>query len=479
MLLKEFEFGYADASKEYIYAKDLFDLSFHDPNDYIDKLINGNKYMVVGRKGVGKTAILSKIKFITDKQEDNYSEVLSLSNLEYNTFKKTKIDKDVQGSNKYKRSWEFLLLLSIVKQFYKSNSVENELFLELVGFLESIGININDAKIKSDVTFLSKLKLGTNIHIFKAELEKDFSEDVSDYSFNIGFLIEKIKEVLETIHLPDYKLFLLIDGLDDVLRYKVDQHEIIKGLIRAIDELNIFLYELDVYIKIILSVREDILNELNDPDMNKIKRDGSINVDWRNKQGDLMDLVRKRLIYSGLPEAESHKYFENLFSLRMGKKYTWDYIFDRTLFKPRDILQFFITCQDIYPENDRITKGELKDCIKRYSNDYLIEEMKDELSGFIEDEYIQILPEIFKQIGNKDFKINDFSEFISEQIDISQSKVNNLITLLYSAGYIGQLIRSKDRTSVQFKYRNPGSRLDFGNNLILHYGIKAGLGIAL
>lgn len=486
MLLKDFNFGFADASKEYLYIKDLFDRGFHDPNKNVEKLLEGPKYMIVGRKGVGKTALLSKIKFLTENNTNSHSEVMSLSSLEYNTFKKTKIDKDVLGSNKYKSSWEFILLISIVKQLFKNEVVENDKFLNLITFIESIGIDVSDTKIKRDVTFLNKLKMGANLHVIKAEIEKDFNESADDFSYNLNYLNEKIKYTLEQIYLPDYKLYLLIDGLDDVLRYRVDQHEIIKSLIRSIDELNLFFYDLDINIKVILSIREDILTELSDPDMNKIKRDGSINVDWSSKQNDLIDLVKKRLVFSGLDEYEAQEYLDNIFNKKMRRTDTWSYIFDRTLFKPRDILQFFIICQEIYPDNDKISPGELKDAIKRYSNDYLIEEMKDELSGFIKEDYIQTLPEVFKQIGNKDFKKDDFKKYfddVGKSNQLSESDVNMILTSLYSSGYIGQLIRTKShqgsRTSVQFKYRNPSARLDFRNDFIIHYGIKAGLGIAL
>ena len=50
MLLKEYKFGYADATKELIIEPEIFEKAFYDSHNILDKLMNSWKYMLVGRK---------------------------------------------------------------------------------------------------------------------------------------------------------------------------------------------------------------------------------------------------------------------------------------------------------------------------------------------------------------------------------------------------------------------------------------------
>ena len=61
MLLSEYKFGYADATKELMIEPEIFEKAFYDPHNILDKLMNSWKYMLVGRKGI--MAQLSRQKF--------------------------------------------------------------------------------------------------------------------------------------------------------------------------------------------------------------------------------------------------------------------------------------------------------------------------------------------------------------------------------------------------------------------------------
>ncbi|NGC23432.1 hypothetical protein G0X79_12850, partial [Staphylococcus aureus] len=137
MKLKDFTFGFADAEKEYARERGIFKDSFFDPKGVTEQLLNTQKFMIVGRKGVGKTAFLSKIKYLSDHQDNLYTYSLKLNDFEYSTFSKTSIEKNTMGTQKYKDSWDFLMLLLITKILYENFShCENENLIELLSFLE-------------------------------------------------------------------------------------------------------------------------------------------------------------------------------------------------------------------------------------------------------------------------------------------------------------------------------------------------------
>lgn len=62
MKLKDYKIGFADATKELKQAPEIFQNAFYDPKNMIDELKNGYKYMIVGRKGVGKSAVSAKLQ---------------------------------------------------------------------------------------------------------------------------------------------------------------------------------------------------------------------------------------------------------------------------------------------------------------------------------------------------------------------------------------------------------------------------------
>lgn len=61
MELQDYQFGYADAAKEFTLVPQIFEDAFYDPRSIVDKLINDWKFILIGRKGVGKSAFSSKI----------------------------------------------------------------------------------------------------------------------------------------------------------------------------------------------------------------------------------------------------------------------------------------------------------------------------------------------------------------------------------------------------------------------------------
>lgn len=401
--LNEFTFGFADAEKEYAREREIFNHSFFDPKKIVGQLLNTQKFMIVGRKGVGKTAFLSKIKYLSDNEENLYTYSLKLNDFEYSTFSKTSIEVNTMGTQRYKDSWDFLILLLIAKILYKNFSHnENEHLIELMTFLEEIGFNNLDLRdYKKDVKQLTRLKKGFKFSDIGASFEKEFGYKPDSFIEQMSMLNSKIMDIVTNSYNGYNQVYILIDGLDDILRYKKEQLSILTSLIRSVNYLNDKFYEYKARFKIILSIREDILDKVTDPDLNKIKRDGAVRLDWSRNTDDLKSILELRLMYSGLKKGDASLFLENLFPNKIRNKKSWDYILDQTLYKPRDILQFMITCQELFPEENFLKFSQFKEAIKSYSSDYFINEMKDELSGTSDDETINILPQIFKSIGNK------------------------------------------------------------------------------
>ena len=227
-----------------------------------------------------------------------------------------------------------------------------------------------------------------------------------------------------------------------------------------------------------------IFYHVNDPDLNKIIQDGALYLNWSDKLDDLRELINLRFGVNGIPSDEACKCWEKIFPPKIRGKKTWEYVLDYTLYKPRDVLQFLKYCQMIYPENEKLTLSETLNVLKTYSNKYFLEEMKNELSGFIDDELIYEIPSIFRKLGGRAFSLVEIQKLANEnnvKREVSVDETKMLLLYLFEAGYIGQLLdNGKNRKrSVIFKYRHPTARIDYYQQFITHQGLHSGLGVRL
>ena len=117
MKLKDYEFGFADATKELTRTPRIFDIAFCDTRNIVDNLLHSYPFILIGRKGVGKSAYSSKIQYMS-RNNDIVTIPMNLSDFEFSTFQKTGIDSDISGTQKYKISWDFILLLAIYRSIF-------------------------------------------------------------------------------------------------------------------------------------------------------------------------------------------------------------------------------------------------------------------------------------------------------------------------------------------------------------------------
>ena len=108
MKLNEYKFGYADATKELMIEPEIFESAFYDPHDILNKLMNTWKYMLIGRKGVGKSAFSSKIQYIAEHTGEGFAYPIQLNDFEYTTFGKARSDADLVGTKKYLDAWNHI-----------------------------------------------------------------------------------------------------------------------------------------------------------------------------------------------------------------------------------------------------------------------------------------------------------------------------------------------------------------------------------
>lgn len=482
MKLKEYTFGFADSETEFVRNPEIFKTAFYDPQDILNKLLDGNQFILIGNKGVGKTAYSAKIRSLVDENENLNAHQVSLANFEFGTFA-TLSREDFSGSQKFKQAWDLTLLIEVYKflnEISDYSSVES--FYNIIQFLKSNNLMTIDS-INTTVMSFNGLELAYKDFI-KLVLGKKVNS-IKDYS--IKGLIDYFQKGLKDIDFNSTKSYLIIDGLDDILRYEKTKIEILSGLFRSIKHLNDYFYINRINIKIIILAREDILSSITDPDFNKIKRDEGISIAWDNNH-HLMEMLKLRFQFSGLDKDKLDNCWTEIFPEKINKQSTFIFVLEHTLSRPRDLLQFLVQCQREFPNLEKINHSQLKYVLGKFSSSHFYEEMKNELTGFIKDADIEKLALVFTDLGTTDFSYRRFTSVANKYfVNKNEEYLIKVFNILFDNGYLGQIIESPDydkkkkkqiiKTRLKFKHRNPNLTINLNNKFTLHRGLYKALNL--
>lgn len=468
--LQGINFGYADSEKELIESPELFDSAFIDPKNYLSKLMDGISFLVLGRKGTGKTAYGAKIRRLSMVNPDIVVRPCPLSNLNYSSFESFAAQ-EVKGGRRFLSVWKYLLFLEMIKlvdeTFPDQERNDLDVFIEA---LKKYG-----ALPKEDIVHTAKHLNTSNISLSIPSIlsaERGVEKDV--VLCDIDEITEVGLRILKDSYFGEKRFFIIIDGLDDALRGDRFSSDIITGLIRAADCINTYLSHSAISFKIIVLLRTDIFELCRDPDLTKMKRDVTINLSWT--KDDLKKIVIKR-IQSKYPQYERFEDFWNDFAPQMYKdKKSLTVLFELTLLRPRDILQFFIECQSLYGNQSRIRLSDFSAGIASYSKEYFISEMKDELTGILPDNVVTAIPSLFSELGKRTFYEHELQPIVASNcVDVSTRK---LLETLYQSGYIGQIRpREGGNQFISFIHVNPYDKFSPKEKCIIHRGLVKAVNI--
>lgn len=464
-------FGYAASERELSETPELFDTAFVDPRNYLSKLMDGAPFLVLGRKGSGKTAYSAKIQRLAMVNPEIVVRPSLLSDLNYSTFE-TFAENNVQGGRRFLSVWKYLLLLEIIKlideTFPNHENPEMSAFIHSLkeyGFLPDEDI-VHMAK-HLDTTNVS-LSL-PNIITIQRGIEKNAIISGTDEIAEIGL------RILKNSYYGDKQFFVILDGLDDALRGVHFSSDIITGLIRAAERINAYLSHSTVHIKVIVLLRNDIFELCRDPDITKIRRGLTINLSWT--KDDLRNIVLKRIQNEYPNYHKFEDFWKDFAPERFWRTSSEAILFQLTLLRPRDILQFFIECQDLFGTRGKISSTDFSAVIARYSHDYFLSEMQDEITGILPDHIVTALPSILSEMGKRIFLEAELQQRLTEN-GINDTPARKLLETLYQLGYIGQLrVRDGRSPTYSFIHINPHDKYSKNDKCIIHRGLVKALNI--
>lgn len=437
-------FGSIDADNDSI----LLD-AFEEHEAFIDA-INFKKFLIIGKKGSGKTAIFKKI--ITQKSNDIFTYGHTFSDYPWHYHEKQKVI-GVPEQDRYLHSWKYLILLTLSKIILNhDNSIPfNESCLESAAKIEKFIIDTygsRDVDVTQIFTPSKVLKLnpsfGINWGVFKGDIKPGLLpiEYLPTVIQDVNKTLAEI--IMQTLN-PRNKYYLTFDELDLGFDPRnADYKERLTGLMLAARNINLLAKENKLSLNVVVFLRNDIYNLLHFEDKNKITSNHVSYIEWDTERTShtLQKLMENRFTALLKDKDGELVKWDSVFDetkKMTGRQEKYQHIIDRTFLRPRDIIQFCNEILNAYKDNpsseDKFSNEDINRSKNLYSR-YFIDELDDEIHKHLP-EYEKYF-DIFRDIGFLQFEKKDFIEaFEKRKSQFSKIEPNDLLKSLFEFSIIG------------------------------------------
>ena len=349
------------------------------------------KMIVLGRTGAGKTALLNRAKKEADVEINIKPEVFAFQYIDNAPFIRRLKEEGVNLDVFYKFLWFHEILANIIKNYFAYQ--KKDFIFELSNFGKDAG---RISQLKQYVSQYDNIFFdeGTTEKITN-EIERSVSAQVGigDISKITGGLTSSQKKEIQaktsqyvnksqinqlknlTSILKDYfsenkqrKILVTIDNLDANWTDDDTKYKLINSLL---DTIRLFI---DVpSLKILIAMRNDVLaktvllaNRQNEKDESY-----TIKLNWSRVM--LSNLVDKRIrhMFEFKYKKQNIICFRNIFNCSVLNQPGYEYILDRTMMRPRDIISFINYCIKQADDQKEITALQIVTAEKLFAEERL------------------------------------------------------------------------------------------------------------
>lgn len=470
--IKEVELGKPDARDEVLYSESLEEFCNRiilPPNFAIDNIVSGDKFYIVGNKGVGKTALLFYIHYLLKQKHDLVSCSMILFKNDILDAQRARMDKfenihmnemnmpkeELRYVKNFTRLWRLVIYKKIVKDNEILNVFEKDInWLAFEGLIKRL-----DESESNVLSFVSSIPQDLEYYNYEDEtyvLERvKYPEEESELSLKYFYdAIEQADKLFCSLKCIANKYYICIDELEAYYRTKelyIRDLTMIRDLITETKRINYMLKANHINnIKVILSVRTEVVNsisrELPGFEFNKDLGGFAEKISWTGVRREflfhpLLSIWLKRI--QGTLTKNSLAYslndiFYNMFDTSIGLERIEDYILDRCWSKPRDIIRF-MGCL-----NAQAGEGQYRYDAKSFANcmDQYSKESKEELVEELEAIYTSAQVErifaaltAYKKVLTKEELCEQVDKFVLKQWP--SIEVYEVISDLYRIGVLG------------------------------------------
>ncbi|WP_336476044.1 P-loop ATPase, Sll1717 family [Escherichia coli] len=452
----------------------------------IKDIIESRAWLVLGRKGTGKTAIYEHLRRGKPANLNGfYSVCLNFSDYPWPAHQ---LYKDAMAGelSAYQKSWMYLFYIKALSKLIEiKNDAGETLNKDLTwahNYIKTI-FGSPDPTLRevlfSKITRLKTIKgpsAGLNevsldageISLEEVAENAQLKQKLRANAFTLLTYFEKIFKD----NIGNEKIIIALDQLDENwLEGQIEEYS--KVLINLLNVCrNIASDErLNDKLKVIPFLRTDIYHSLKFNDKNKLLQDSAIIISWN--ENNLNDMYYERIkkykpndLILDDEKDRSGKVFEVSF-VRQGTP-PFKYICRRSFFRPRDIIVYFNKIRACHKNNvsGLYTSNELYEA-DREASISVYNEVIDEWSNQFPE--IENLLTVLQTIQVETFDFNDFSEKCrNEFAGISDGVIRQYINFLFDNSLIGQ----KKQGGWEYVSSLPNLKINLQNEFRTHHALK-------
>ncbi|MBR1880058.1 MAG: hypothetical protein IJ804_04845 [Prevotella sp.] len=454
-----FIIGVVEAEGEVHNKNILLNDVFVDYPDLIWHLDNG-KFIILGRKGMGKSAVGEYLISMTHDQPNQFATMVSHHKIE--------LEKLIQHSyqehsvENHSALFKWVVLTQILNlmtenehiQHWEEMDILNKFLKRNRGFVGIDKYEIYDHETAKgfsiNIEYLKRLCARLGIDVKEKGGKAIYYKMLPDLEQTMVKLMKKDEG-------NDY--LLIIDDLDIEYKNKQENNDMLVDLLRVVKYYNNDVFaQNNLSTRIIVLLRDDISRHImNYADTSKIINSYAFTLRWyqENISEDkllLKQFINKRIEHNfkrlAIEYDRSDPWSEFVEKSKRGEqKSSFKYILDQTFYRPRDLVLLFndIGSKDIPLP---ISHKEISRLIARYSKE-MIGEIKNELSSQLSDREIDDVLKILYGHGGKRETFS-YDELIRELQEAEFYNPVGIMEMLFDYSLIGN---KNEKGGFNFKFR--------------------------
>ncbi|MCW2274312.1 ATPase [Rhodoblastus acidophilus] len=402
MIANWIEFGQVSAERDDNLSEYFFE------NGVLQLVIgNRHQFLVLGRKGAGKTAVFKHLSENPKKflGPNDIATSLSLQNYSWDVHSLLSTDGKAP-SLAYIHSWKYVIYLFALKELISKNinSPKIKIAKQIIEKVYTSPFPKLGDVLGQKLLQLSKLKLPSGTLDFDGfEIDKvgmsggeiTFSDVKKNNSLQISLnrSLERLSDIFEDALLDtlgqERRVFVTFDRIDeawDSASFESSQR-IIAGLIGAAEAIS---GKFRGVLRPVIFLREDIFDTLSLNDKNKLKSDCGQLLAW-TKDGLSRMILERVNFFARKSNNSEFADIDGLFDRNQMRqaRAPFDYIMLRTMLRPRDFIRLLqLVKEDMQnrqnnPFDKDVVNNEKLECRSIYNaeakySDWLIQEIRDE-----------------------------------------------------------------------------------------------------
>lgn len=444
-----------------------------------------NDFLVLGRKGSGKTAIYKKL--ITSSEPNLLAFGHTFDDYPWHHHD-LQASSGVPEERRYVHSWKYLILMGLTKMLLNSDHTQpwSEDSSDSMSVLEDFIVDSYGSRDPDIHQLFSpekelKIRAGLDLKVVTFEAESVRVKDLPPHVQEVNAAI--FKHVLNALN-PSVDYFICFDQLDlgfTITDPKYSQRLI--GLLIAARDIFVAARDANRRLNPVVFLRDDIHQDLQFEDKNKITENFATWINWSEESTGLTlkDLMERRFSELLGTDERPNVTWDDVFDESKdmpGRQRKYSHIVDRTLLRPRDMIKFCNEILNSYKLDDLdgpIPNEPIHQARENYSN-YLLNEIDDEIAKHVPSykEYLEVV----KTIAEK-FEKSSFVEAFNQRGGFTDSP-EQALSDLFSFSIISYLKPGGRGGGSEYvwRYRDSRARFDpLADSYRVHPGFKEVLGL--